>query len=77
MPGKEPMEENVEEVDEEVDMVEAPPTGDSVPEQEPALPVALLAVARIWAGGPSDQVARRGPDTSLKARGKAPAIQAE
>ena len=32
------MEEDVEEVDEEMDLEEAPPTGDLVPEQVPAPP---------------------------------------
>ena len=34
-----PMEEDVEEADKEMDMGEAPPTGDSVPEQVPVPPV--------------------------------------
>ena len=52
----EPMEED-EEVDKEVDVGEAPPTGDLVPEQVLALLATLLAEARIWAGGPGDQMA--------------------
>ena len=32
------MEEDVEEADKEIDIGEAPPIGDSVPEQVPALP---------------------------------------
>ena len=56
-------------------MGEAPPTGVSAPEQAPALPATMLAMAGIWAGGPSGQAAE--PGISLRARGKAPARQAE
>ena len=45
------MEENVEEVDKEMDVEEAPPTRDSALEQAPALLATLLATAGIWAGG--------------------------
>ena len=69
------MEEDVEQVDAEMDMGEAPPTGVSVPEQAPALPATMLVMAGIWAGGPSSQVAK--PGISSRARGKAPARQAE
>ena len=44
------MEEDVEEVDTEMDMGEAPPTGDSAPEQVPAPLATMLAMAGIWAG---------------------------
>ena len=37
-PVEGPMEEDVEEVDEEMDMGEVPPIGDSMPEQAPAPP---------------------------------------
>ena len=53
------MEEDVEEADAEMDVGEAPPTGDLVPEQAPALPATMLAMAGIWAGGQDDQVASR------------------
>ena len=69
------MEEDVEEVDTEMDVGEAPPTGVSVPEQVPAPPATMLAMAGIWVGGPSGQVAK--PGISSRARGKAPARQAE
>ena len=42
----EPMEEE-EEAGKDADMGEAPPTGDSAPEQVLALPETLLVVARI------------------------------
>ena len=51
------MEEDVEEADKEMDMGEVPPTRDLVPEQVPAPPATLLAMAGIWAGGRGDQVA--------------------
>ena len=70
-----PMEEDVEEVDTEMDMGEVPPTGVLVPEQAPAPPATMLAMAGIWAGGPSGQVAE--PGVSSRAWGKAPAGQAE
>ena len=70
-----PMEEDVKEADTEMDMGEAPPTGVSVPEQAPALLATMLAMAGIWVGGPSGQVAE--PGVSSRARGKAPTIQAE
>ena len=71
------MEADEEEADKEMDVGEVPPTGYLAPEQVPVPPATLLAVARIWAGGPGDQVAGQGPATSLRARGKAPAIQVE
>ena len=67
----------MEEADKEVDMGEAPPTGDSVPEQATVPWVTLPAVAGFWVGGPSDQVAGREPATSLRAWGKVPTIQVE
>ena len=42
-----PMEEDVKEADAEMDIGEAAPTGDSVPEQVPAPPVTMLAMAGI------------------------------
>ena len=72
---KGPMEEDVEDADAEIDVGEAPPTGDSVPEQAPAPPVTMLMTAGIWAGSPSGQVAE--PVVSLRGQGKAPAGQAE
>ena len=69
------MEEDVEEVDTEMDVGEAPPIGFLAPEQAPAPPVTMLVMAGIWAGGPSGQVAEL--DISSRARGKAPARQAE
>ena len=69
------MEEDVEEADTEMDVGEAPPTGVLAPEQVPALPMTMLAMAGIWAGGPSGQVAE--PGISSRAQGKAPARQAE
>ena len=71
------MEEDVEEVDEEMDMGEAPPNRDSAPEQVPAPPATLLVVSGIWAGGSGDQLIRQGPAASSRAQGKAPAIRAE
>ena len=53
----EPVEVDVEEVSEEVEVGKVPPTGESVPEQAPALLETLLVAARIWAGGPGNQVA--------------------
>ena len=70
-----PIEEDVEEVDAEMDVGEAPPTGDLAPEQAPAPPATMLAMASIWAGGQDNQVA--GPGISSRARGKVPATQAE
>ena len=72
---EEQMEVDAEEADKEVDMGEAPPTGDSAPEQAPVSLVTLLAAAGIWVGGPSDQVAGREPAASLRAWGKVPAVQ--
>ena len=40
-----PIEEDVEEADTEMDVGEAPPTGDLVPEQVPAPPATMLAIA--------------------------------
>ena len=77
MPMEELVEKDVEEVDKEVDVGEAAPTGDLAPEQAPAPPVTLLVAAGIWAGGPSDQVAGRRPAASLRAQGKVPAVQAK
>ena len=71
------VEADVEEADKEADMGEAPPTGDLAPEQAPAPWATLPAAPRFWAGGLSDQVAWREPATSLRAWGKAPAIQAK
>ena len=42
-----PMEEDIEEADAEMDMGEAPPTGDLAPEQAPVLLVTMLAMAGI------------------------------
>ena len=69
------MEEDVEEADAEMDVGEAPPTGVLVPEEALAPPVTMLAMAGIWAGGPSGQAAE--PGISSRARGKAPVGQAE
>ena len=69
------MEEDVEEVGAEMDVGEAPPTGVSAPEQAPTLLATMLAMAGIWAGGLSGQVAELG--VSSRARGKVPAGQAE
>ena len=69
------MEEDVEEADAEMDVGEAPPTGDLVPEQMPVPPATMLAMVGIWAGGQDDQVAGLG--VSLMAWGKVPARQAE
>ena len=70
-----PIEEDVEEADKEMDIGEAPPTGELLPEQAPAPPATLLVTAGIWAGVQGDQVA--GPAISSRARGKAPTIQVE
>ena len=69
------MEEDVEEADAEMDVGEAPHTGDLVPEQAPVPPETMLVTAGIWAGGQDDQVAGLG--VSSRARGKAPAAQVE
>ena len=69
------MEEDVEEADTEMDVEEAPPTGDSAPEQAPAPLATMLVTVGIWAGGPSGQVAE--PVVSSRAREKAPTIQTE
>ena len=58
-----------------MDMGEVPPTGVSAPEQAPALPATMLAMAGIWVGGQDDQVA--GPGVSSRAQGKAPTGQVE
>ena len=71
------MEVDIEDVDEELDVGEAPPTGDSAPEQAPAPPATLPAAAGVWLGGPSDQVAGSAPVASSRSQGKAPTIQAE
>ena len=70
-----PMEEDIEEADAEMDVGEVPPTGDLAPEQAPAPPVTLLAMAGIWVGGQGDQVAELG--ISSRAQGKATCIQVE
>ena len=70
-----PMEEDFEEANAEMDVGEAPPTGDLAPEQAPAPPATMLVTAGIWVGGPSSKVAK--PGISLRARGKVPAAQAE
>ena len=71
------VERSIEEDVEEMDVGEAPPTRELVPEQAPAPPVTLLATAGIWVGSRGDQVARQGLATSLRARCKAPTIQVE
>ena len=58
-----------------MDVGKAPPTGVSVPEEAPAPPEMMLVIAGIWAGGPCGQAAE--PGISSRARGKAPAGQAE
>ena len=70
------MEEDVEEVDTEMDMGEAPPTGDLVPEQAPVLPATMLVT---WlAFGRVVQVARWLSQASARGPGvKAPARQVE
>ena len=72
---EEPMEEDVEEVDAEMDMGEAPPTGVSAPKQAPAPPASMLVMAGIWVGGPSGQVAK--PGISSGAWVKVPTGQGE
>ena len=67
------MEEDVEEVGTEMNVGEAPPTGDLAPEQAPVPPATMLATAGICVGGPSGRVAE--PGVSLSAQGKAPAAQ--
>ena len=69
------MEEDFEEADAEMDVGEAAPTGVLAPEEALALPAMILVMAGIWVGGPSGQVAELG--ISSRARGKAPAGQAE
>ena len=69
------MQNNLEEADKEIDVGKAPPTRDLAPEHAPALLATLLAMDGIWMGGRGNQVA--GPAISSRARGKAPAIQAE
>ena len=54
---KEPMEEDVEEADKEMDVEEVPLTGELAPEEAQVLPATLLVVSGIWAGGPGGQVA--------------------
>ena len=61
MPVEGQMEEDVEEVDKEIDVGEAPPTRESAAKQAPALLATLLVTAETWAGGRGDQVA--GPAT--------------
>ena len=70
-----PMEEDVEEADMEMDIGEAPPSGVLAPEQAPAPPATMLAMAGIWVGGPSGQVTK--PCISSRAWGKVPTRQAE
>ena len=72
MPMEEPMEADVKEADEEVDVGEAPPTGDLAPEQAPAPRVTLPAAAGFWVGSPSDQVAGRELAASSRARVRHP-----
>ena len=72
---EEPVEE--EEVGKEVDMGEAPPIGDSAPEQALAPWVTLPMATGFWVGCPSDQVARKKAAASLRAWGKAPTIQVQ
>ena len=66
---EEPIEEDVEEEDKEIDVGDAPPNGDLALEQAPAPLATLLAVARVWAGGPANQVASQGLGASLRALG--------
>ena len=61
--------EEEKEVGKEVDMGEVPPIGDLLPEQALAPWATLPVAARFWVGGPSDQVARRGPGHQLKGPG--------
>ena len=70
-----PMEKDVEEVDAEMDMGEAPSTRNLAPEQALVPLATMLVIAGIWAGGQGNQLAK--PAISLRARGNAPAIQAE
>ena len=52
----------------EMDVGEVPPTGVSAPEQAPAPPATMLAIAGIWVGGPSGQVAE--PGASVRGLGE-------
>ena len=56
-------------------MREGSSTVDLEPNQALALWATMPVVPRFWVVGPSDQVARRGLAYSLRARGKAPAVQ--
>ena len=60
-----------------MDMGEGSSTEDLVPKQALAPWAAMPAVPRLWAVGPSDQAARRGPASSSRAQGKEPTIQVE
>ena len=73
---EEPIEVDVEEVDEEADVGEASPTGDLAPKQVLVLWETLPVAPRFWAGVLSDQVARREPATSSRAWGKATTVEA-
>ena len=63
----EPIEEDKEKENEEVDLEKDSSTKDLAHQQVP-VPQATMPIAPgFWASGPSDKVARRGPATSLKA----------
>ena len=67
----------LEEADEEMDVGKGSPTADLVPKEVLAPWATMLPAPRFWAAGPSDQVPRRGLVASLRARVKAPTIQAK
>ena len=60
-----------------VNMGKGSSTEDLVPNQAPVPWATMSAAPGFWVPGPSDQVARKGPANSLRARGKVPARQVE
>ena len=70
----EPMEEDEEKEDKEVDMWEGSSTEDLAPEKALAPWATMPVVPRFWVVGLGDQAARRGLAASSRARGKVPAI---
>ena len=71
------MEEDKEEEDKEADIREGSSTVGLAPKQAPEPWAAMLVAPVFCAAGPSNQVASIGLAASLKAWGKAPAIQVE
>ena len=66
--------EEKEKDEEEEDVEEGSSTVDLVHKQVPVLQATMYVVTGLWAGDPSVKVAGRGPETCLRALGKASTI---